>query len=88
MNESVILQMLYGKRGTLEAVEPTEKYKRLLKESAEREKELRENLKDNPEILALFEKADESFGALYSESVDTYYIEGFKFGLLMGLEIR
>ena len=87
MKNSAILQMFYGKRGSLSSIEPTDKYQELLKNAVRYEKEFLEKLKQYPELLAFFQLVDASAAAAYDESVRMYYTEGFRFGLLMGLEI-
>lgn len=45
-----------------------------------------EKLKPYPELFELFEKFRESLEDLRCFEADNYYAEGFKFGLLMGVE--
>ena len=40
-----------------------------------------------PDLLELYEKANDATDTLHCESAGTHYTEGFKFGFLMGLEV-
>ena len=85
--ESVILQMFNKERGHYESVPLNEAYQEQADKLAALEEELREKLKGNPDLVALYEKVSEAFFAVASAVGDSHYVEGFKFGVLMGLEI-
>jgi len=86
-NKSAILQMLNGRRGYREFIKPSKEYLKSLNEAAKNETELLAKLSTFPELLELYKKTCDSADASNDELVDTYYIEGFKFGFLMGMEV-
>ena len=49
--------------------------------------EIRSKLSEFPDLLKLYEKATDSLELLNCEAEDNYYLEGFRFGVLMGLDI-
>ena len=79
--------MFNGQRGHHDLVSHTEEYFRLLRENIKEEEELREKLKEHPDLLQILEKINDSFIEMCCECEDIFYREGFKFGVLMGIEI-
>ena len=84
---SPIMQMYYGHRGNYEKIPCTKEYFKLLEKVIENDDELCEKLSAYPELLELYKKTNESIEALHCESADSHFSEGFKFGVLMGLDI-
>ena len=84
---SPIMQMYYGRRGSYEKIPCSKEYFKLLEKVIENDDELREKLSAYPELLKLYKKTNESIEALHCESADNHFAEGFKFGVLMGLDI-
>ena len=85
--ESAIRQMYYGNRGQEKLSKMSLEYRELFEEQLRYENELREKMKDMPEILELYEKAEDSSDAVHSEDLAEHYAAGFKFGILIGMEI-
>ncbi len=85
--EDAILQMFYGKRGTHEFIRPTAKHGKLVDNLIKSESALMEKLSAFPELTSLHQKFIEDLNEMFSEELDTHYVEGFRFGCLMGLDI-
>jgi len=85
MKKSVIKQMLNGERGHCELIKNSEKYYELLGEVIKNDDILRKKL--TGEFLILYDKFKDAIEHAHCEEIDAYYIEGFKFGFLFGLEI-
>ena len=85
--KSAILQMHHGLRGHFETITCSPTYLKLLHEVAKNDEEIREKLAEFPDLLSLYEKTNSSIDALHSEALDNYYVEGFRFGCLIGLDI-
>ena len=47
-----------------------------------------EKINNNEQICKLYKEMFESISELHAQEVDDYYEEGFKLGVLLGLEIR
>lgn len=84
---SPILQMFYGKRGNSDLIACTDEYSRLAEIAGKYYNEFREKIKDNNELLSLFDKVLDSNADLHCESADLHYVEGFRFGFLMALDV-
>jgi len=79
--------MLYGEKGNLESIQATDEYYQILNEVVLHDDKLRERLLSLPELSALYRKASENIDKLSRESEVTHYAEGFKLGILVGLEL-
>ena len=86
--ESAIRQMFFGNVGQKRLTKTTAEESELLKEVVRHETILREKLVDLPELLNLYDELSDSLDTLHSEELIEHYVEGFKFGLLVGLEIK
>ena len=84
--KSAILQMFYAQRGDGDKVKCASEYYEYIHKAGEYRKKLCEKFKDEPEVLELFEQFNEWTELAYALEVDTNYQEGFKFGLLIGVE--
>lgn len=85
--KSAIRQMFNSEKGTFESVYMTAEHQKLLSEVVNFDDELRAKLSTKPELLKLYTKTNDTIEAMHCESEENHYVEGFKFGLLMGLEI-
>ena len=83
MKNSAIKDIFYGLRGQMDTMHmPKEHFeKSTVSDSYD---ELIAKL--SPELLKLHEKFVNALEGDYSEEVDFYFIEGFKLGLLIGIE--
>ena len=85
--EDAILQMFYGKRGIHEFIRPTAKHAKLVDNLIKSETALMEKLSAFPELTALHKKFIEDLNEMFSEELDTHYVEGFRFGCLIGIDV-
>ena len=74
-------------RGHFETISFSPKYRELLDEVVKNGEEIRKKLTKFPDLLSLHEKTNSSIEALHLETLDNHYLEGFRFGALMGLDI-
>lgn len=84
MKKSTILDIFNGVRGQRDSIKLSEKNKKILVKVNESYGELEEKL--SPELLKLHQKFVETLETCFSEDIDSYFIEGFKLGLLIGVE--
>ena len=85
--KSKILDILYGKIFTYnERIYIDRECHELLDKTYEKEESLREKLKGNAEHTKLFEEYLDCYIQANSAINDVYFAEGFKTGLLIGLE--
>ena len=85
--KSAIEQMYYGERGNLNNIPSSPEYAHLLDEFSANDRKMREKLKNLPEILALYQKTEKSMNAITSKDAYDYFAEGFRFGLLLGIDV-
>ncbi len=85
--KSAIMQMYYHERGGYEDIPRSNEYFKLLDEYVKNDSEIRDKLSEFPNLLELYKKANDSLEILNCESEDNHYLEGFKFGLLIGLDV-
>ena len=84
--KSAILQMFNQKKGHCNSVPSSKKYQAILSDLVEKIGRLENLLKDDPETLELYRHTRELSIPLESDCAETHYLEGFRFGLLMGLD--
>ena len=86
MNRSAISQLYHGERGTYDSIKISYLLRKISQEMIEAEKNLKILCQNNPDI----EKAYEGFMKLNNDYCahlsEHFYIEGFKFGLRLGIE--
>lgn len=85
--EDAILQMFYGKRGIHEFIRPTAKHAKLVDNLIKSETALMEKLSAFPKLTALHKKFIEDLNEMFSEELNTHYVEGFRFGCLIGIDV-
>ena len=86
MKKSAIMQMYFEHRGSVESIKPSKEYSAALTKIVVADEEMREELKEYPKLLKLYEKVIELQMEMEAESSDMHYYEGFSFGLAMGVE--
>ena len=84
MKKSVIRDIFKGFRGHIETMPKPEKDDANEKISCDIYDELKEKL--TSEQLKLHQKFVDSIDFSWSEEVDFYFVQGFKLGLLIGIE--
>ena len=84
--ESKIREILNGNTGQPRHIEMTDKYREILKKIILAETELTKTLSKNQ--FEIFKNFDDLETELKSEFSEIYFTEGFKLGLLVGLECK
>ena len=84
--KTAIMQMFYGERGDSEKIKYSNECKECRNKSYEYYEKLCEKFKDDAEVLELFEKFIDWTERANVEEIDVNFAEGFKFGLLIGIE--
>ncbi len=84
MKKSIIKEIMYEKVGTINSMKPSKKYLQIANKLNNLEHELTNKL-DN-EAIKLFEQFLNLQDNLESETIDHYYIEGFKISACVGFE--
>ena len=84
---SAIKEMYYGNRGGLDTIKIKNDVTLILDAINESEELLLKKLNHKPEILEIYKKLDSAIGELTLIENESYYIEGFKFGFLMAMDV-
>lgn len=87
MHKSAIKMMYYGERGTFDSITTTSEIKRLLEEIVEKENTFLEELNKHPSAKEQYNLLQEVINKLDCSESELYYQEGFRFGVLLGLDI-
>ena len=83
---SAIKDMYYGNRGGHDTIK-IENEAVVLDDINECENLLLKKLSEKPEVLEIYKKLDNAIGELNCIENEHYYIEGFRFGFLMAMDI-
>ena len=84
--KSAILQMYYGRRGGNDQIDIDGDYYKHNQKMGEAYEKLREKIQPLQELWELFIKFNECANEVNADEVEASYLEGFKFGLLIGVE--
>ena len=84
--KTAVLQMFYGQRVDSDKIKCPPEYNEYIDKAIEYNNKLLEKIKDMPEAFELFNQFNDWTDRAYALEVDAYYAEGFKFGLLIGVE--
>lgn len=85
--KSAIEQMCFGLRGTYESVRASEKYSLLMGKVCEVDDKLTEKLQDDKEAAELYRQFKDAIDEASCEECETFYKEGFRFGVLLGIDV-
>ncbi len=85
--KSAIEQMCYGLRGTYESVKVTKRYTSIMGKVCDADEALTKLLKAGSEEDRLYRQFKEHIDEAACEECESYYKEGFRFGVLLGLDI-
>lgn len=85
-SKSAILQMFNWRKNCGAPVKRGEGFARQAEKVNKIYAELSEKLKSMPELAELLREFDVQTCELESEEIDAHYADGFKFGLLIGIE--
>lgn len=84
---SALKEMYYGNRGQYDTVIIEKAHLKILDTIVECDDMLRDKLKERPELLEIYNKFDDALSELNSIENENFYIEGFKFGFLMAIDV-
>ena len=84
---SAIKDMYYGNRGGLDTIKIKNEEMLVLDVINESEELLLKKLSQNPELLQIYKKLDDAIGELNLIENEQNYIEGFRFGFLMAMDV-
>ncbi|MBQ2740909.1 MAG: hypothetical protein IJF39_04765 [Clostridia bacterium] len=83
-----ILRMYYGELISPDCVAVnTKEHEAFLDELVKTDEEIQKLLKRDDTVYALYKKAMDCLGGMMSEEVAVYYAEGFRAGILLGMDI-
>lgn len=85
--KSAIEEMCFGLRGTYESVRTSGKYSQLMDKVCEVDNKLTEKLKNDKAAEELYKQFKDAIDEASCEECETFYKEGFRFGVLLGLDI-
>lgn len=85
-DKSAIAQMYHCGRGHVEKMEISRETSDILGDVDEKYNKLKDKLSSQEEIWQLFKDFEEALSSLRAEEAADSYAEGFKFGLLLGVE--
>ena len=85
--KSMILEMFNGNRGRYDQIPMTEEYWDLVKEAEENENNFLAALNEKEELIELFKKVKESIEAMWSNECESHFCEGFRYGVLLGMDV-
>ena len=83
-----IMQMYYGELINPDCVAVnTKEHEGFLDELIKTDEEIQKLLKKDDTVYTLYKKAMDSLGGMMSEEIAVYYAEGFRAGILLGMDI-
>ena len=86
-NTSAIRQMFYVERGSFEKIKVSNKYVKVLGELADLDENFIKLIERDSKLLKLYKEVSEKQDELCAEDAYIHFAEGFRFGVLMGLDI-
>ena len=84
--KSVIIQMFNGQKGSFDNIICSKEYMNILNEVADIESEFTKKLKKS-ELLDSYKNVSECISRLHLQELEDVFIESFKFGVLLGIEV-
>ncbi len=84
--KSKILDLIYGSLSYAETLEPNPDGGEYLDELVAAEEKLLPMINDNAEVSGLYDKVKKNLELISISETDYYFTEGFKMGLLIGIE--
>jgi hypothetical protein len=85
MKKSIINQIFNGQRGSSESFGvKSEQWEKATEAVIKFMEQMKKEF--SPEHYALFQKFEDTFGILRYEECDAHYVEGFRIGVLVGIE--
>ncbi len=87
MKRNEIICQLYFGRGQYGSVPQSAESKRMEDEFFAADMEFKEALKKYPELLDMYQDVIQIKEGMFYEGVQRHYFEGFRFGVLLGIDI-
>ena len=84
---SAIKEMFYGNRGVNETIKFDKDDVIFLDAITKNEELLLKRLDSMPDALEIYKKLDNAISEYYLLESERYYVEGFKFGFLMAMDV-
>lgn len=84
---SAIQQMILGHRGNIESVKYGKEHNKVFDKFCNKYEEFTQKYSDNPEIITLFNEVCDAADKEQAFAEEDLYIEGFRFGVLIGIDI-
>ena len=85
--QSMIMEMFNGRRGRYDQIPMTDEYWELMHVAGEREEIFLAALGKREELIELFQKTKDGIEAMWSSECNSCFCEGFRCGVLLGLDI-
>jgi len=84
---SIIRQIFLGEKGNCDNIKYHKKYYDTLDKAIICEKEFQAKIESNHELSKLYLKVSDTSNENNSESIIAHFAEGFKLGVLLGIEL-
>ena len=81
------MQIYNGKRGNYQDIPMSRECSSLLDNVINTDNKLKKALSKEPELLKLYSENNEALAALHHKELSDYYLEGFRLGALVGIDI-
>lgn len=85
--QSMIMEMFNGNRGRYDQIPMADEYWGLMNAAEEQESEFLAALGKRKELIELFQKTKNRIEDMWANECDSYFCEGFRFGVLLGMDI-
>lgn len=86
MKKSTILEVFLRDRGMPPNIPMSNEYFKLIEKTSNLHDKLIEKIEAYPDIMKLFDEFEDAVDAASSVEIDDFFVEGFKIGLLIGIE--
>ena len=84
---NAIMEMYLGDRGRYDKIPLPDKYWEVLEKAEKCEESLLQEISKNKKLLALFEDVKSALEDCWILEADSRFCEGFRFGVLIGLDV-
>ena len=86
MKKSTILEVFLRDRGTPPNIPMSNEYFKLIEKTSNLHDKFIEKIDAYPDIIKLFDEFKDAADTASSVEIDDFFVEGFKIGLLIGIE--
>lgn len=84
---SALEDLIYGNRGTLDSIQTTTAYQKLLSVVVDSDKTMRNLLASLPDLLTQYDNTIDTLENANDQLAIDYLLEGLRFGILLGMDI-